>query len=350
MSNWFETIFGFNECPRGGKNEAKSNFTLAGTVLTSKHLPGRPFEAGTFTTPSLEELRHAVKLEEASKKIPGQLRAQEITGDVSEMHTKRENAFALFQAASQFNCLEHTSERGLPEHGITCYSGDHTQGPACATACAPGTVVRNYFAFNGEREQSKDRQVTNLLEVEQLLDNEKENYFKVLSGYTLSSPENLLRLTKRLQNPALLERMHDLLRIGVQADTEVVSSGFGGRVYKGEKQIVTQVYGSACSVSYSRCSAASWECFAQAILRSSYESTLYVAVQNALRHPDEPGAKKVFLTALGGGVFGNDMKWVENAISEALHKFRDIGLHVIMVSYGGSTPEFERIARAYSPE
>jgi hypothetical protein len=33
----------------------------------------------------------------------------------------------------------------VPEHGVTVYSGDPTQGPACALACAAGSVYRNYF-------------------------------------------------------------------------------------------------------------------------------------------------------------------------------------------------------------
>ncbi len=45
----------------------------------------------------------------------------------------------------QFNCLEFPSPDSTPEHGVTAYMHDHTQGPACALACAAGTVVRNYF-------------------------------------------------------------------------------------------------------------------------------------------------------------------------------------------------------------
>jgi hypothetical protein len=33
----------------------------------------------------------------------------------------------------------------VPEHGVTVYAGDPTQGPACALACAAGSVYRNYF-------------------------------------------------------------------------------------------------------------------------------------------------------------------------------------------------------------
>ena len=39
------------------------------------------------------------------------------------------------------NLRRHT----VPEDGVTIYSADPTQGPACALACAAGSVYRNYF-------------------------------------------------------------------------------------------------------------------------------------------------------------------------------------------------------------
>jgi hypothetical protein len=51
----------------------------------------------------------------------------------------------VVQAASQFNFLEFPSPGCLPEEGISNYANDHTQGPACAVACAAGTAYRNYL-------------------------------------------------------------------------------------------------------------------------------------------------------------------------------------------------------------
>jgi O-acetyl-ADP-ribose deacetylase (regulator of RNase III) len=53
------------------------------------------------------------------------------------------------------------------------------------------------------------------------------------------------------------------------------------------------------------------------VLEASYEATLWSAVIHALKHKNDPRARKVFLTALGGGVFGNDMDWIANAIDKA---------------------------------
>merc|ERR1712232_1288671 len=98
---------------------------------------------------------------------------------------------------------------------------------------------------------------------------------------------------------------------------------------------------------YSRCSAASWEAFAKPILFASYEATMIAALENALRNPGQPGSKRVFLTALGGGVFGNDMQWVHDAMQEAFDKYKDYDFQVFLVSYGHSDRHFKELERRY---
>jgi len=70
-------------------------------------------------------------------------------------------------------------------------------------------------------------------------------------------------------------------------------------------------------------------------------------VLNAAAHPDEPGARRVFLTAIGGGVFGNDMMWVQDAMKRAFDKFKGYNLEVTLVSYGRQTPEFRPLLAAF---
>jgi O-acetyl-ADP-ribose deacetylase (regulator of RNase III) len=69
------------------------------------------------------------------------------------------------------------------------------------------------------------------------------------------------------------------------------------------------------------------------ILQASYEMTLYAALRNSLRHPKSPGAKKVFLTLLGAGVFGNPKEWCYEAMESAMHKFRKTDLEVSVIFY-----------------
>ena len=80
---------------------------------------------------------------------------------------------------------------------------------------------------------------------------------------------------------------------------------------------VTQIFGSACSISYSGGSDDEWKQFASMILEASYEATFWASVLHALKHKEDPNARKVFLTPLGGGCFGNNMAWIANAIDKA---------------------------------
>jgi hypothetical protein len=359
--DWFQREFGFSEHGLG-LDGVRKMFTLDSTtnVLTSVDKPDRPFFAGFFECPNLAELRERVAKvladPEVKKNLEGKFVVREFVGDVTGLHVEPENKFALFQAASQFNCLEFPSQSGTPEMGITCYSRDRTQGPACAISCGPGTVVRNYFGTTADgkdvmvagprgqaQPQRRDLQHNNLSEIEVILENAKKKYFKVENGYTMATDTSLRELGALLEFGHLQEKLAQSLRIGMQWDTEVTSSAFGGKVYSGETQLVTQAYCSGCSVSYSRCSAAAWAPFASLVLDACYEATMLAAILNAARHPNEPGARRVFLTAIGGGVFGNDMKWIEVAMQKAFKKVGNFKLEVILVSYGFPTSEFQSL-------
>lgn len=350
--SWFHRLFGFQErCGnRRAYDQTRSQFEYSARTgeLRCAARPGRIFAAGRFRRPSVEELRARYDHRAAVEHLDGGLRVAEVVGDISALHGLPGNRGALFQAASQLNTLEHTSEEGLPEEGITIYEEDETQGPSCAITCAPGLVVRNYFAFEDGEGQTRDRQVENLRDVEDVLDNraQPKPFFKVVSGYTLASTPGLRALAQRLrESKQLQDDVVKKLRIGVQEDTEVVASDFGRSLREGpslgaEPQLVSQAYCSAVSVEDSGCSAAEWGPFAQLVLEGAYEATLLAAVENARRHPERPGSRKVFLTALGGGAFGNEMSWIVAALSKAFNKFKDVGLEVHLVSFERPTPEF----------
>jgi hypothetical protein len=187
--------------------------------------------------------------------------------------------------------------------------------------------------------QSDGDQVNNLKDSEEFLDNASQRYFKVVAGYTEANDDSLSKLNKILDADKY-EGFKEHLRIGFQWDTEVTGWKFGAREYTGPEQLVTQVYASACSVSYSRGSDANWAPLASAVLDASYEALMLGAVRNALQHQGQHGSKKVFLTALGGGVFGNDIAWIANAIKQAIEKVQGIDLEVIIVSFGRSEPGF----------
>lgn len=344
--SWFYNLLGFVE---GDPGEVKSKLELDSNKYTLRStVTGVEYRIGEFSTPTLEEIRSATLAEltpAAKQQLEGKCTVENVFGDVAEHHRLDTNRLALFQVASQLNCLEFPDSRVTPECGITGYSEDRTQGPCCAIACGAGTVFRHYYATitddNGNIVQSGqtfDNQIECLRDFEKLVGNAEHNYMKVLNGYTLAQDVGLENLNKKLEAYEIRQRedLKGKLRVGVQYDVQVTSSSWGTCMLDKPDQLVTQVFGSACSVSYSGNSQELWEPIARLILEASYEATLWAAVRSAIRHKGGEGSRKVFLTALGGGVFGNDMKWIEDAIQGAIDivcKNNNLALQIYLVSY-----------------
>jgi hypothetical protein len=124
---------------------------------------------------------------------PGHLKVSLVTGDVRQMHQSPENAGALFQVASQFNLLEMVSPTVTPEHGVTRYQYDPTQGPACAIAAGAATIYRNYFApVDGRDGQTAERQYDGLADLGAALGDALtqpvEALWSMQNGYALYAP------------------------------------------------------------------------------------------------------------------------------------------------------------------
>ena len=100
----------------------------------------------------------------------------------------------------------------------------------------------------------------------------------------------------------------------------------------GCKHLVSQAYCSALPVAYTNHSADLWKAFAQLVLEASYEATTLAAILNARAK----GNNRLFLTLLGGGVFGNVTDWIVGGIQRALNLYTNVDLDVAIVSYGSS--------------
>lgn len=112
---------------------------------------------------------------------------------------------------------------------------------------------------------------------------------------------------------------------------------------------VLQVFCSACPVAYSRAPAALWEPLSRLVLEAAYEATLRAAALNAARHGGEGGSKRVFLTLLGGGVFGNRMDWIVDALAAACRRCDGFDLDVAVVLYSGHPdPKLQQLVRQFS--
>ena len=311
---WFEQLFGF---PEGDYEATRARFALDGEALVSR-ANGRRFGVGRFETPSLASLR-----DRTLHARPGALRVtHEVTGDVLELHARPENEGALFQVASQLNCLEFADPRDVPEDGVTQYAMDPTQGPACSLAAGAATVYRNYFApVEGRAGQTRDRQIENLAGVQAAL-GEAGGLVEVRNGYTFSTPEKLRALGEALA-AADRDALMGALRVGLQTGVEVT---FATRFTPPDApRRVSQAFCSALSCGYASGSLALWRPLATLVLDAAYEATLRCALLDA---EEREGSGKVWLTFLGGGAFGNAPAWIASAIGRALARFRDRDLDV----------------------
>lgn len=318
---WFEKLFGFIETE---PEDVRAKIICKNGQLTSL-VNGNSYQYGALSIPTLEELKREVG---RHTETPKRLQFSEIVADVQDLHCLKENNGALFQAASQFNLLEMVNPDVTPERGVGIYEFDHTQGPACAIACGAGTVYRNYFVPIGNQiGQSASLQVDCLSGIGEKLNNEALQLWTIKNGYAFLSQAALVHISQHIENLSQVAytELRSLLKVGIQWDTEVTIGESG--------QLVTQVYSSAFPVAYSEVAASYWEAFARLILEGTYEATLYAAVLNRRK----TGNNKVYLTMVGGGVFGNKTEWITEAIIHALNAFKEEDLDVKMVSYGASS-------------
>eukprot|EP00930_Biecheleria_cincta_P049490 TRINITY_DN34685_c0_g1_i1.p1 TRINITY_DN34685_c0_g1~~TRINITY_DN34685_c0_g1_i1.p1 ORF type:complete len:466 (+),score=82.45 TRINITY_DN34685_c0_g1_i1:47-1444(+) len=317
---WFQETFGFTE---ESYPKTREKFEFADHILRSK-VSGRAFYVGPFEFASLQELRARSSGACASSAGSG-LRFLNITGDAQALHKDPANAGAVFQVASQFNCLEMNEPGARPQDGVTRYFSDATQGPACALTCRAATVYRNYFVPHAHGSgQGAGQQLDGLADVAELVDNSKAKYWRMLNGYCLPTERGSIGRLSRLikEDVSLAESIRLRLRIGVHWDTEVT----------GKDHRVCQVFSSAVPVAYSKSTRSTdWEPFGRVILDSTFEATLAAA---AILAADRSERVKVYLTAVGGGAFGNRTNWIVDAIDRALRLYAAAPLDVMLVHFG----------------
>ena len=331
---WFENLTGFAET---SYEVTRAQLRVEGDRLHSL-ANGRSWKIGRLEIPSLVELReHAVPALAATR---GALTVRNLAADAHLLHARPELDGALVQVASQFNLLEMTSYHVTPEHGVSGYEYDRTQGPACARAAGAGTIYRNYFAPVGDRiGQTRDHQIDTLAELRAALPG--GDRIGMRNGYALADTDTLSTIKAALEaaNADELDVLRARLRIGMHQDVEVTVPGAP------MSHCVSQVYCSALPVSYNRDSDPElWQPFARLVLEASYEATLLAGVINAAR----PGGNhSVYLTLLGGGAFGNPREWILDAIRRALDTVSGQALDIWLVSYGSVPADLQDLARTY---
>ena len=332
-TDWFHALTGFTETAYA---DTQANLHVAGTTLRSK-VNGQSYQIGTLETPSVADLRE--RAAEAMHGRAGRLRLSIVSGDAAALHRDPANRGALFQVASQFNLLEMVGPNVTPEHGVTRYASDPTQGPACAVAAGAATIYRNYCVpVKGQAGQTQQRQVDCLHDIGSALGNRDRALWTMQNGYALCTDAGLATITRALHAMAAHERdaVRDRLRVGVHWDVQVTG-------IPRADQLVSQAFCSALPVSYTDVPSAAWRAFATLVLEGAYEATLWAAVLNAQR----TGANMLFLTQVGGGAFGNDAAWIHGAIQRALRLARQADLDVRLVTRRGPSPELQSLAAEF---
>jgi hypothetical protein len=336
--DWFERLTGFRELEY---HQARSKLKVDGARLHSL-VNRKSYGIGCLELVSLHELRERVA---GSGHQSGRMQLDIVSGDVRQMHRLPKNAGALFQVASQFNLLEMTGPSITPEHGVTRYQHDHTQGPACAIAAGAATIYRNYFAsIGGDEGQTATRQLDGLADLGEALarrlQRPVQSLWEMRNGYALCSEAGLRAITRHLDvcSAEEIDELRGKLRIGVHWDVEVTDAD------REPLPQVSQAFCSALPVAYSGVSAPLWRSFAVLVLEAAYEATLLAAQLNAHR-----GASNfVLLTHLGGGAFGNETVWIEAAMRRALKLAAHRALNVKVVSYGSPPQALQTLAREFS--
>lgn len=334
-SDWFERITGF---PETSYEDTRQRLRVDGRWLICGE---RSYGVGTLELLTLQTLRDRVKSDgpNAGTSKP---KVSITTGDVRRMHAEQTYAGAIFQVASQFNLLEMTSPDVTPEHGVSQYAYDRTQGPACAIAAGAATIYRNYFVPVGDgpdKGQTRSRQLDGLAGIAQALESALHvptgALWEMRNGYALPT-ERVLRdlgMYLRSAHEDEIDELRSLLAIGVHSDVEVTGAP-EPELGSLNRPLVSQAFCSALPVAYTRIAHGVWRPFAILVLEAAYEATLLAGIMNARR-----GASNiVLLTLLGGGAFGNEEHWILDAMGRALRVVGAMGLglqlDVRVVSYG----------------
>lgn len=338
IMSWFENITGF---PEETYKETRSKLKVQNGRLISV-ANGKSFQTGKLELIALGELRKRMKSENIAS---GRMKVSVVRGDVRLMHQAPENNGALFQVASQFNLLEMISPDVTPEHGVTRYQYDPTQGPACAIAAGAATIYRNYFApIDGEEGQTEGRQLNGLADLGIALSHSTglpvDDLWEMRNGYALAKQTGLETITTHLKSISEgdIDRLREKLKIGLHSDVEVTDATGPSM------PLVSQSFCSALPVAYTNIPKTHWEALSVLVLEAAYEATMWAAVLNAWRGT----SNVVFLTLLGGGAFGNRTTWIYSAIHRALKLVSEFDLEVKLVSFHAPSDQMQELVQEFN--
>ncbi len=301
-----------------------ASFSFDASGSATLHAGGRSMGAGRFGIPAIAELRATLRSAPGTTKPDSGLRARlsvlegsDVLTDIAFLQASAPDG-VLFQAASQFNCLEAPGPNIVP---VSEYVYDGTQGPRASVSALAGTMLRHHAAPapDGTRFVQSDARCLDLLG-----DVVDPSVASVRSGY-LSS--NDIRDSEALARA--LTGGFESIRVGLHDDVEVLyGHNWNGQVLRPGARIA-QVFTSTVAMGgYGRDDGS--RALAEArrqLLRAAYVGTLFGAASL--------GKHTVVLTLIGGGVFGNPHAAIWEAIRFALVEvdpYLAAPLHVVVAA------------------
>lgn len=273
--NWFEQLI--------GRPESEFNYTLAEVPI--EHHPAM----GQFSQPTINELKaltakrlannpNGVKLHVDYRTNYGHMQAF----DTSALQfTAPENA--LFQVASNFNCLEVPKANYNPFNGyfLTGQMTDNTQGPSASGGAAFGSILRLL--------EHRIKPIDLLANVPEISAKNGKVPYDWNSGVQIAD-------TGRIKVG---------LHRNVRATFLRMSNKFA---YNPKGPRINQVFTSTCICENTRPNGLS-----RSLLEAAYEGTYLSAVVTQ--------APMVILTMIGGGVFNNNHELIIEAMMKAHDKY-----------------------------
>ena len=233
-----------------------------------------------------------------------------------------ENAGCMFQAASNFNGVECVSDHATPDERCfaTNYVYDHTQGPAASISAGAAALARIHAAFFDPATPAREWGQTGARQVEML--GSLGAHFAVRNGYVCNSKT----APELPPEPAARRAIEDAVAVLVHTRVETMFGCYSlCSLEQTRPHTISQTFCAAMNLAqgssgYQNALQPGARDKARLLLRAAYRGTLLAA--ELARCP------KVFLTLIGGGVFGNRTEDIIGAIRAAHTELFDLSTHV----------------------
>jgi hypothetical protein len=287
------------------KLEPERSFSFDSAGTATLRADGQTSCAGRFETPSISELRARCMASAAGAAARGRVKLWVLDGaspatDIGSLQATSTES-TLFQVASQFNCLESPGPSVTP---VSNYFNDPTQGPRASISAFPATLLRHYSAPDaggGRFVQETDGRQIDLLADALGPGACRNGYFTGRDGDGQGTLDDLAG-------------RFDRIRVGVHDAAQVVLGyDWDGEVERSESRRIAQVFTSTVAgggYGGERALGSAFGGVCRQLLRAAYLGTLLAAASL--------GRDRVVLTLIGGGVFGNPVSHILEAISWAV--------------------------------